>query len=275
MTITYTIVTSPFGRMLVGATERGVSAVSFGDSDAPLEKHLRDEYEGAAIARDLADHGWQVAVHYRNSRAEAERLVAELGAAGRRAVALCADLSDAGAAHALVDACCASLGAPTCLINNASEFRHDDLATLTHELWAAHMDVNLEAPVLLARALARRLPAQAAGNVINIIDQRVWRLTPEFFSYTLSKAALWTATRTMALHYAPRIRVNAIGPGPSLPERGQSEDAFRAEQRRLPLERGPELDEFTAAALFFLGAPSVTGQMIALDGGRHLLGPEL
>lgn len=226
---------------------------------------------GRAIALDLARDGWSVAVHYRRSDAEARQLVAEIERLGARAVALDANLADMKAVTGLVDRCQDALGAPTCLINNASEFLLDTVATLDAETWDKHLDINLKAPVFLAKQLTLRLPEGAEGNVINIIDQRVWNLTPEFFSYTISKAGLWTATRTLAQALAPRVRVNAIGPGPVLASVYQTAQEFAAECASTLLGRGPREDEIPAAVRFILAATSMTGQMIALDGGQHLL----
>ena len=226
---------------------------------------------GRAIALDMAANGWHVAVHYRRSRAEADALVADIEANGGVAVAIGADLAIAGDVSALIPRCAEPLGVPTCLINNASEFNVDTLANLTSESWDTHLDVNLKAPVLLAQALARDLPPGASGNVINIIDQRVWRLTPDFFSYTISKAGLWTATRTLAQALAPRVRVNAIGPGPVLKSAHQTEAEFAREAASTLVGHGPAPEEIAAAVRFILAAPSLTGQMIALDGGQHLV----
>ena len=225
---------------------------------------------GREIALDLAARGWRVGVHYRNSRADAERLVAEIEKSGGAAAALSADLGVAEDVDHLVPKCAAALGAPCCLINNASEFRHDTLETLTRDAWHVHLDINLKAPVFLAQAMARHLPAACEGNVINIIDQRVWNLKPDFFSYTISKAGLWTATRTLAQALAPRIRVNAIGPGPVLRSIHQSEADFTAECASTLMGRGPSPDQIADAVRFIIDAPAMTGQMIALDGGQHL-----
>lgn len=225
---------------------------------------------GRAIATDLARQGYDIAVHYHSSREEAEALAQSFGAAGGRAVALGADLSDPCALADLIPKCIEDLGAPTCLINNASEFLHDTVASTSIETWDAHLDLNLRAPVFLAQALRRHLPAGSQGNVINIIDQRVWKLTPEFFSYTISKAGLWTATRTLAQALAPDVRVNAIGPGPALRSIHQTEADFAAEVQSTLLRRGPTTEEIAAAVRFILNSPSLTGQMVALDGGQHL-----
>ena len=202
-------------------------------------------------------------------------LASDIAHAGGKARTVGCDLTNPANYEILIGKAAEAFGPLSALINNASQFRPDEADKISEAGWKTHFMMHVEAPAQLAAYFSRQLPAGRVGNIINMIDERVLRVPSKFFSYTLSKAALWTATKTMALHYAPRIRVNAIGPGPSLPERGQTEQAFHAAQRKLPLQRGPGLDEFTAAAMFFLSAPSVTGQMIALDGGRHLLGPDL
>lgn len=225
---------------------------------------------GRAIALDLAQHGWRVAVHFNTSGDDAARTVQEITAAGGEATAIQANLADTDAARRLIDACASQIGQLTCLINNASLFEHDELASVTEESWQGHLDVNLRAPVFLAQTFAANLAAPAEGNVINILDQRVWKLTPDYFSYTISKAGLWAATQTMAQALSPRIRVNAIGPGPTLANVRQSDAVFAKQQQATPLGRGAELREICAAVRFILDAPSMTGQMIALDGGQHL-----
>ena len=225
---------------------------------------------GRAIALDLAAHGWRVGVHYRSSKEEAERLVGEIKAAGGEAAALAANLADEKEVSELIGRCTDALGPPICLVNNASEFLLDTVTTLSSTLWDTHLDINLKAPVFLAQALYMALPEGAEGNVINICDQRVWRPTPQFFSYTISKAGLWTATQTMAQAMAPRVRVNAIGPGPVLKSVHQTEADFASETADTLLMRGPTLEEIATAVRFILATPSMTGQMIALDGGQHL-----
>lgn len=225
---------------------------------------------GRAVALDLARAGWRVCVHYRRSAAEAAALVAEIEHLGGTAAAVAADLaSDADVAR-LVPLCGEVLGPPVCLINNASEFQVDTVATTTPATWDTHLDINLRAPVFLAQSLFLNLPQGASGNVINIIDQRVWKLTPDFFSYTISKAGLWTATRTLAQALAPRVRVNAIGPGPVLKSIHQTDADFAREAASTLLGHGPSPEEIAAAVRFILASPSLTGQMIALDGGQHL-----
>ncbi|MCB1503792.1 MAG: SDR family oxidoreductase [Hyphomicrobiaceae bacterium] len=225
---------------------------------------------GRALALDLAGRGWHVGVHYRNSRDEADAVVAEIRAAGGAAVALRADLGNPDDVDQLIPACAAALSPPCCLINNASEFRHDTLETLTRDAWHVHLDINLKAPVFLAQSMSKHLPEGCEGNIINIIDQRVWNLKPDFFSYTISKAGLWTATRTLAQALAPRIRVNAIAPGPVLKSVHQTDSDFAAECASTLMGRGPSTDEISQAVRFILDAPAMTGQMIALDGGQHL-----
>jgi NAD(P)-dependent dehydrogenase (short-subunit alcohol dehydrogenase family) len=225
---------------------------------------------GRAIAVDLAAHGWRVGLHYRRSRDEAERLVEEIRSAGGLAAALPGNLADLEDVRALIERCTQALGAPSCLVNNAAEFLPDTITSVTSSGWETHLDVNLKAPVFLAQALYLNLPDGVQGNVINIVDQRVWRPTPEFFSYTISKAGLWTATQTLAQAMAPRVRVNAIGPGPVLKSVHQTDTDFEAEKSATLLGCGPTLAEIAAAVRFILDTPSMTGQMIALDGGQHL-----
>lgn len=226
---------------------------------------------GRVIALDLARNGWQVCVHFRRSAGEAEAVVEEIRSLGGAAVALAADLASQDDVDNLIPRCREILGAPHCLINNASEFLLDTVATTTPETWDTHLDINLKAPIFLAKSLFLNLPDGVAGNVINIIDQRVWKLTPDFFSYTLSKAGLWTATRTLAQALAPRVRVNAVGPGPVLKSIHQTDLDFAREAHATLLKRGPAPEEIAAAVQFILASPSLTGQMIALDGGQHLM----
>ncbi len=225
---------------------------------------------GRAIALDLAAHGWRVGLHYRRSQDDARRLADEICKNGGMAAALAGNLSDTDDTRALIERCAEALGAPSCLVNNAAEFFPDTITSLTSSGWETHLDVNLKAPVFLAQALYLNLPEGAQGNVINIVDQRVWRPTPDFFSYTISKAGLWTATQTLAQAMAPRVRVNAIGPGPVLKSVHQTDEEFEAETSATLLKRGPSLEEIAAAVRFILDTPSMTGQMIALDGGQHL-----
>jgi NAD(P)-dependent dehydrogenase (short-subunit alcohol dehydrogenase family) len=225
---------------------------------------------GRIIALDFANRGWRVGIHYRASSADALDLVAEIERRGGKAAAFAADVACVDALAPLIEACAEKLGAPTCLINNAARFEWDTIATLDGETWQAHLDVNLRAPIFLTQAFARTLPEGPEGNVINLIDQKILHLDPEHFSYTIAKAALWTATQTMAQALAPRIRVNAIAPGPVLKSQGQSQTEFERECRSTLLHRAVSADDVTAAICFLLDTKSITGQMIALDAGQHL-----
>ena len=225
---------------------------------------------GRAIALTLAAHGWDVAVHYGTSRDDAEALAAEIRGRDRRAAAIAADLTREAEVATLVPRAAKAIGPLALLVNNASAFERDDALTVTRASWDRHLETNLRAPFVLMQEFARQLPAGAEGSVVNILDERVWNLTPYFVSYTVSKAALWTLTQTMALALAPRIRVNGIGPGPTLPSPRQSDEQFRQQVDLLPLRRGITPDEIARAVSFILESPAMTGQMIALDGGQHL-----
>lgn len=225
---------------------------------------------GRSIAQALASDGWQIAVHYRSSSTSADELVSEILAAGGSAVALQADLAEIGGVERLLPDCVRKLGPPTCLINNASEFEYDRVGSIAADTWSSHIDTNLRAPVMLAQAFAQHLPDLAQGNVVNIIDQRVLRPTPAFFSYTISKCALWTATRMLAQALGPRIRVNAVAPGPVLQSVHQTREEFEAECASTLLQHGTSEAEIAAAIRFVLDAPAMTGQIITLDGGQHL-----
>jgi NAD(P)-dependent dehydrogenase (short-subunit alcohol dehydrogenase family) len=225
---------------------------------------------GRALALAMAGAGYDIAIHCLRSDSDADALAAEVSALGRRVWVLKADLEDPDQVSALYLAAREALGPITLLINNASAFEEDRLETFGPETWRAHMEVNLHAPLLLAQAFAAGLPLGAAGQIINLLDQRVWKPNPQFFSYSLSKAALWAATRTMAQGLAPRIRVNAIGPGPTLPSVHQTAEMFQTEAANIPLQRRTEPSDIVAAALYLIDASAVTGQMIAVDGGQHL-----
>jgi NAD(P)-dependent dehydrogenase (short-subunit alcohol dehydrogenase family) len=225
---------------------------------------------GRTIALALAADGWSVAVHYHSSQQSAEALVGEIAAGGGSAVALEADLADEAAVQELMPRAAAALGPVGCLVNNAAVFENDNAATATRESWDRHLAVNLRAPFVLIQNFAAQLPTAAEGAIVNMLDERVWNLTPYFVSYTVSKTGLWTLTQTMALALAPRIRVNGIGPGPALPSRRQTAEQFARQNAELPLRRGTTPGEIADAVRFLLAAPAVTGQMIALDGGQHL-----
>jgi NAD(P)-dependent dehydrogenase (short-subunit alcohol dehydrogenase family) len=224
---------------------------------------------GRALALEAARAGYAVCVHHRDAADDAAGLVAEIEAAGGKAVAIAADLSDRKACGALIDQATAALGPVTLLVNNASSF-HDDRFGDVGEHWDEHFEVNVRAPVFLAQAFADRLPSERDGLIVNILDQRVWRPNPQFFSYTLTKSALWTATQVMAQALAPRIRVNAIGPGPTLPSVHQSPRDFETEVRGVPLQRKVSPGDLAQALRYLIEASAVTGQMIAVDAGQHL-----
>lgn len=226
---------------------------------------------GRSISLELAAQGYDVAVHYLSSGEEAEEVAGIVRSLGRRALAIKCDLQDSAAMLALVPSVAQALGTVTCLVNNASVFENDALFEMTPGGYDRHLEINLKAPVFLARATALGLPEGTGGNVINITDQRVWKPTPDFFTYTLSKSGLWSATRMLAQALAPAVRVNAVGPGPVLQSVHQSPDAFLDEQRGTLLKRGASPEEIARAVAFILATPSMTGQMIALDGGQHLV----
>lgn len=225
---------------------------------------------GRAIARALAEDGWTVGLHARSHVGEAETLAAEIAAAGARAYVAAADLADDAACARMMDDAVAAAGPVLCLVNNASMFERDAIDTVTRASWTGHMDTNLWAPVLLSQRLAAGLPAGTEGNIVNIVDQRALNIPPGFLSYTVSKAALWTLTQHLALALAPAVRVNAIGPGPTLPSPRQSDAQFARQAARVPLGHGASPEEIAAGVRYILSATSMTGQMIALDGGQHL-----
>ena len=235
---------------------------------------------GREIALYLAQRGYDVAVHYSKSRDEADQVVAQIAAMGRRGAALQADLLDDAQSECLVARAAAGLGgALDVLVNNASIFEYDTLQTATRTSWDRHMQSNLRAPFVLMQAFAAQVPPavpdaakepMAQGLVVNMIDQRIEKLTPEFMSYTLAKMGLWALTQTGAQALAPHVRVNAIGPGPTLQGVRQSPDHFAKQRAATILGRGANPGDVTAAVGFFLDVPSVTGQFIAVDGGQRL-----
>ena len=221
---------------------------------------------GQRLAWTCAEAGYDVVVHARGPDRPTETLdgVARLG---RTAVSVSADLSNATACERLI----ADAGRPvTLLVNCASVFEDDRIANLTPERWDRTQAVNLRAPMFLSQAFAAALSPDSLGLIVNVVDQRVWRPNPLFFSYGVSKAALWAATQTLAQALAPRIRVNAIGPGPTLASVHQTDETFAAEAAAVPLERATHPDDIGAALAYLIDARSVTGQMIAVDGGQHL-----
>ncbi len=228
---------------------------------------------GRALCLRLAAEGYAVGVHHRGPAEAAEALVHQIRSGGGRAAAVQADLSDSETLAGLMERTYEAIGPLTLLVNNASTFQEDEVMSVTAESFRAHMAPNLLAPLLLTQAFARQaqsLRSEADPNVINIVDQRVLRPTPHFLSYSLSKAALYAATTLLAQALAPRIRVNAVAPGPTLPSIHQEGDAFLREVSGVPLQRPADLDDIASAVMFLASAPSVTGQMIAVDAGQHI-----
>jgi len=235
---------------------------------------------GRAMALYLADRGFDVAVHYGQSETAAQEVAELIRAKGRQAVALHGDVLDETQVQSLLPRAVDALGGPvTCLVNNASIFEHDTLQTATRSGWDRHMESNLRAPYVLTQAMAAQgLVAKsdsegepvAAGLVVNMLDQRVRALTPEFSTYTLAKMGLWALTQTSAQGLAPALRVNAIGPGPTLRGAQQTEAQFAAQRAATVLGRGVSAADICAALGYLLDASGVTGQLICVDGGQHL-----
>ncbi|MEL6746193.1 MAG: SDR family oxidoreductase [Pseudomonadota bacterium] len=234
---------------------------------------------GAHLARHFAAKGWAIGLHHNRSSAAAQAILDEIKAGGGTGALVAGDLSDLAATQAIIPAATRALGPVTCLVNNASLFIDDRVEAFDAALWDQHIAINLRAPAVLASAFAAQLEAPgahsddhagAAGLIVNIIDQRVLKPTPHFFSYGVSKAGLWAATRTMAQALAPRIRVNAIGPGPVLQSIHQTPEQFAAQCAATLLKRGTNPEEIAQAIGYMLTAPAMTGQMVTLDGGQHL-----
>ncbi len=236
---------------------------------------------GRAMALALAGRGYDLAIHYAGSRDEAEATVAQIHALGRKALALRADLLVEAETEALVSRAASGLGGPlTLLVNNASIFEYDTLATATRDSWDRHIGSNLRAPFVLMQQFSAQAPAAlrdeagepaAQAMILNMIDQRVFKLTPEFMTYTIAKMGLWALTRTSAQALAPDIRVNAIGPGPTLRGARQSESHFADQRAATILQRGADPSDIVAAMRYFLDAQAVTGQILCVDGGQHLV----
>jgi NAD(P)-dependent dehydrogenase (short-subunit alcohol dehydrogenase family) len=226
---------------------------------------------GRAIALDLAGAGWNIALHYHGSAAEAEDTAAQIRKAGVRCETFQCDLSQEPQTSTLVARAAAALGPLTALINSASLFENDDWRSATRKSWDAHIETNLRAPLVLCQAFARQLPDGVQGAIINIIDQRVLKPTPQFLSYSLSKAGLYWLTTTLAQGMGPKVRVNAVGPGPTIRNARQSEADFARQREATALGRGAEPSDICAAVRYLLGAEAVTGQMLAVDGGQHLI----
>ncbi|MGF1625072.1 MAG: SDR family oxidoreductase [Alphaproteobacteria bacterium] len=225
---------------------------------------------GRVIADRLAAEGWTLALHFNGSQSEAADAVDRIAAAGGRAVAFQADLRDEAATQDLMAQVTAALGPVGALVNNASTFEFDDAESADRAGWDLHMEVNLRAPFVLTQALNRQLPQNRRGHAINIIDQRVLNLTPYFVTYSISKFGLWGMTQCMALALAPRIQVNAIGPGPTMQGARQAEAHFAQQNDAMPLGHGAEPEEIADAVVYLLSAPSVTGTLLTVDGGQHM-----
>jgi NAD(P)-dependent dehydrogenase (short-subunit alcohol dehydrogenase family) len=226
---------------------------------------------GRAIVLDLANHGWDVALHFNSSEADAHEAGEIARAAGRRVAMLKADLANEDETRTLVGRAVVALGPLSALVNSASIFERDDWQTASRASWDRHMAVNLRAPFVLSQEFARHVPASGSGAIINIIDQRVVKPTPQFLSYSTSKAALFWLNTTLAQAFAPRIRVNAVAPGPTMINARQSESHFRRQREATILGTGAEPEDVCDAVRYLLDASAVTGQMIAVDGGQHLI----
>lgn len=223
---------------------------------------------GKAITEQLAADGYAVAIHCNSSRDIGDQMAANINAQGGKAHVIVADLGNLDSVRKIIPEAVNALGPLDLLINNASVFEADSIETMTAENWAFHQSINITAPVFLAQAFATQ--TTTTSNIINIIDQRVLKLTPEFFSYQMTKSALWVATRTMAQSLAPKIRVNAISPGPTIKNARQSIKDFQSQLDGILLKKGPQLGEFSQTIRYLVETPSITGQMICLDGGQHL-----
>lgn len=226
---------------------------------------------GRAIALDLARHGWNVAIHYHSSEKEARATEADAMSAGNKVALLKCDLSREEETAALVGRAAKELGPLTALINSASIFENDEWYSADRASWDKHMETNLRAPLVLSQEFARQVPRDEGGAIVNIIDQRVLKPTPQFLSYSLSKAGLYWLNTTLAQALAPRVRVNAIGPGPTMKNERQTPADFERQREATLLGHGAEPADICVGVRYLLDAPSVTGQMIAVDGGQHLI----
>ena len=225
---------------------------------------------GRAISLGLAADGWNLALHFHRSQTEVDKLATEIAALGVKAVPVHCDLGNADQVSGLLAECERSLGAPTCLVNNAALFEYDDLASLEPEKWHRHLDVNLLAPLLLAKAFAARIPEGATGCIVNLLDQKVFNLNPDFLSYTIAKIGLEGATRVLAMALAPKVRVCGVAPGITLVSGEQTADGFARAHRMAPLGHSSSVDDIAGAVRFVVNAGALTGTTIVVDGGQHL-----
>lgn len=254
---------SPTPAALTAASEKGTALVTGGARRI-----------GAAIAVALAEDGWDVAVHYGTSAADAARTVAAIRALGRRAVALSADLRDEAATRDLVARAAAALSPPLCVVNSASLFAPDDANDLDYASLDAHLRTNVAAPIVLAQTLHRMLRARQRGVIVNLLDQKLFNPNPDFLSYTLSKAALHSATTLLARAYAPKLRVVGVAPGLTMPSADQTQREFKKAHGRTPLGRSSTPADIARAVCFLVGAPAITGTTLVVDGGQHLVPTE-
>lgn len=225
---------------------------------------------GRAIALELAECGWSIALHHKKSHDEAEETASAIRKKGVRAIVLGADLGKEDEVEPLVAKAVSGLGPLAALVNNASVFEHDDIDTMSRESWDKHMAVNLRAPVVLAQQFAQQLPSGEHGAIVNLLDQRIFKPTPEFISYGVTKAGLHWLTTTLAQGLSPHIRVNAVAPGPTLPSARQSKEQFEQQASSTPLGIGANPEEIAEAVRYLIEARAITGQTITLDGGQHL-----
>ncbi len=225
---------------------------------------------GRAISLGLAADGWNLALHFHRSQTEADALAAEISALGAQAVPVSCDLGNADQVSGLIAECERRLGTPTCLVNNAALFEYDDLASLEPVKWRRHLDVNLLAPLLLAKAFAARIPDGATGCIVNLLDQKVFNLNPDFLSYTIAKIGLEGATRVLAMALAPKVRVCGVAPGITLVSGEQTADGFARAHRLAPLGHSSNVEDIAGAVRFVVNAGALTGTTIVVDGGQHL-----
>jgi NAD(P)-dependent dehydrogenase (short-subunit alcohol dehydrogenase family) len=226
---------------------------------------------GRAIALELARDGWDVAIHYNSSEKDAEDAAEQVRKAGQRVTTVKADLSNEAETATIVERAVKEIGPLNALVNSASVFESDDWNSATRESWDKHMNVNLRAPFVLSQHFARQLPPDAEGAIVNLLDQRLFKPSPDFMSYSLSRSGLHWLTTTLAQALSPRIRVNAVAPGPTLKAASQSPTSFIHERMATILGRGSDPGDISGAVRYLLGARAVTGQTIAVDGGQHLI----